>query len=87
MVADEVHAGQSYQSSTEEIRAIIERLRREPKQPNATQAGREQVGLTVEQAAMAGKALDTISQVVTSIKHQNCRSPAQPNSRPRLPKR
>ena len=73
VVADEVRTlANRTQSSTEEIRGIIERLQAGTKAAErAMQAGREQVGLTVEQAAMAGKALDTISQVVTSIKHQN----------------
>lgn len=73
VVADEVRTlANRTQSSTEEIRAIIERLQAGTKAAERTmQAGREQVERNVGQSALAGKALDTIAEVVTAIKHQN----------------
>ena len=73
VVADEVRTlANRTQSSTEEIRAIIERLQAGTKAAErAMQAGREQAERNVGQAALAGKALDTIAEVVTAIKHQN----------------
>ncbi len=73
VVADEVRTlANRTQSSTEEIREIIERLQAGTKEAEqAMQAGREQAELNIEQAALAGRALETISEVVTTIKHQN----------------
>ncbi len=73
VVADEVRTlANRTQSSTEEIREIIERLQAGTKEAEqAMQAGREQAELNIEQAALAGTALETISDVVTTIKHQN----------------
>ncbi len=73
VVADEVRTlANRTQTSTEEIRGIIERLQKGTKEAEqAMQAGREQAELNIEQAALAGNALETISEVVTTIKHQN----------------
>ncbi len=73
VVADEVRTlANRTQSSTEEIREIIERLQAGTKEAErAMQAGREVSEQNVGQAVMAGKALETIAEVVTSIKNQN----------------
>ncbi len=73
VVADEVRTlATRTQSSTEEIRGIIERLQVGTKEAeHSMQEGKELAERNVEQASKAGEALDRIAQVVTTIKDQN----------------
>ncbi len=73
VVADEVRTlANRTQASTEEIRGIIEQLQSGTKAAElAMQSGGKQAELNIEQAAIAGKALESISEVVTTIKQQN----------------
>ena len=70
VVADEVRTLASRtQSSTEEIRDIIERLQTGAKRAEAAmQDGKEEADRNVEQAMVAEKALDSIADTVTTIK-------------------
>ena len=73
VVADEVRTLASRtQNSTEEIRAIIERLKRGTgKTSEAMSQGNQQARHSVEQASAAGDALQAISQAVAVINEMN----------------
>jgi len=73
VVADEVRTlATRTQSSTEEIRGIIERLQVGTKEAEQSMLeGKELAEQNVEQANKAGNALDKIANVVTTIKDQN----------------
>lgn len=73
VVADEVRTlAQRSKESTEEIKAIIEKLQSGAQQAVlAMGAGLEQAAQSVEQADLAGKALDEITQSVAEIKNMN----------------
>ncbi len=73
VVADEVRTlATRTQSSTEEIRGIIERLQVGTKDAEQSMLeGKELAEKNVKQAGKAGQALDKIANVVTTIKDQN----------------
>jgi len=73
VVADEVRTlAQRSQESTEEIKAIIERLQGKAQAAaRAMQGGREQAQVSVEQAEKAGGSLRAIADAVTAIRDVN----------------
>ncbi len=73
VVADEVRtlAGRT-QQSTQEIQQMIERLQAATRDAvTAMQQGREQAGITVEQASRANSSLEAITRAVATISEMN----------------
>ncbi len=73
VVADEVRTlAQRSQTSTEEIKAIIDRLQAKAKNAvGAMEGGRDQANQSVELARTAGESLDAIARAVASISDMN----------------